>query len=125
MANNVPPEIPLENDLRLWCEVFKTTVDGTSGALTPDVPDTGRTDIEAFFSTDEELSSATPIGSLTWSLPCVGTSHRYSAVVSGATLTAEAKPTYLDVPVYVHFCATDSSWHETAETMFVDKRPGA
>lgn len=125
MANNIAPELPVNNDGLWCCKITQTVPNATTGELEEE-PVTGRTDVKAFPAAVEELSEATPIhASLELTLTNVSGTNVYYGYPQGHLLRDHLLPTYKDQPIFVHFTAGSAGeidWHEAARTIVRDKR---
>lgn len=125
MANNIAPELPVNNDALWWCQITQKTVNPTTGAIEV-APVIGRTDVKAFAAAAEELSSATPINAaLELALANVVGTNIYYGYPEGHLLRQHLLPDFRDLPVFIHFTAGPAGaldWHEAARTIVRDKR---
>ena len=122
MANNIAPEMPVNNAGIWWCEITQQSVNATTGVI-EEAPVVGRTDVVAFLSATKELSSAVPVhAELSLPLTNVTGTNRYYAYPQGAKLREYCLPALKNQPVFVHFKMGDGEWHEVAGTLLTDER---
>jgi hypothetical protein len=125
MANNIAPELPVNNDALWWCQITRKTVNPTTGEI-EETPVTGRTDVKAFAAAGEELSSAEPVhAALELALTNVAGTNIYYGYPEGHLLRQHLLPAFRDLPIFVHFTAGAPGaidWHEAARTIVRDKR---
>ncbi len=121
MPNNIAPELPIDNNALMWCEIFEKVPNGTTGTI-ESVPVTGRTDIVAYIAATELLSDLTPINAaLSIPLPQIGSTNRYSSTMLGSLLKTHLLA-LAEQTVYVHFRMGAGPWHEVAQTIVKNVR---
>lgn len=122
MANNIKPELPVNNDAFWWCKITRTQPNETTGEP-EEVPVIGRNDVVAFPCAQEELDGATTVhADVQLTLINVTDTNVYYGYPQGDKLRQHLLPTFEDQPIFIHFKAGDGDWHEVARTIVRNKR---
>lgn len=123
MANNIAPEMPVDNDGMWLCEIIEKAPHPTTGVPIQELPVVGLTDVVAFPSAQEELKGAVTIHeSLTVPLGNVAGTNVYFGYPNGESMATHLIPDFADEPVYIHFYSPSTRWHEVARTIVRNKR---